>query len=294
MTGAFRAVICNPTQFPGSARLSSSRTWKLSWCSSFPLFSMTCKPLGSRRPDISFRDRSRTADEETDDIDEQGSNSQHAEEQRLWESYSKEGVQRIASGSCKSESDAYGHQHQRVLVAALTHDKAVFPMTLERRHEHDAEDPCRTQRRQEPQRQGETTAHLPQDHQADPEPNRFEPLFLEALPQPGQTRTTEPAKELLRSVHDHCQPDHQAKNEESDVYCDSHTLCSFPHRLPGTAAVAEVFSDDCNLLDCSIISNCKNVKYSCWSGSRRLPQTDQVAYEGQPDEATRFRTEASV
>ena len=144
-------------------------------------------------------------------------------------------------------------------------------MTLERRHEHGAEDPCRAQRRQEPQRQGEAAAHLPQDHQADPEPSWFEALFLEDLPQPGQTRTTEPAKELLRSVHDHCQPDHQAKNEESDAYCDSHTLYSFPHRLPGTAAVAEAFSDDCNLLDCSITSNCKNVKYSFGSGSRRLP-----------------------
>src|SRR5207237_9938171 len=119
-------------------------------------------------------------------------------------------------------------------------------------------------------------------------------LFLEALPQPGQTRTTEPAKELLRSVDDHCQPDHQAKNEESDAYCDSHTLYSFPHRLPGTAAVAEAFSDDCNLLDCSITSNCKNAKYSFGSGSRRLPYTDQLAYDGRPEEATRSRTEASV
>src|SRR6266700_5446040 len=53
-------------------------------------------------------------------------------------------------------------------------------------------------------------------------------------------------------------------------------------------------TSDCNLLECSITSNCKNVKYSCGSGSRRLPQTDQVDYEGRPDEATRFRTEASV
>ena len=65
---------------------------------SFPIFLMTCKPSRSRRPDISFRDRSRAADEETDDIDEQGGNGQHAEEQRLREDDPKEGVQRIDSG----------------------------------------------------------------------------------------------------------------------------------------------------------------------------------------------------
>src|SRR5260370_16316568 len=153
---------------------------------------MTSKPSRSRRSDISLRDHSRTADEETDDIDEQGSNSQHAEEQRLWESYSKERIQRVASGSSESQSDAHGHQDQRVLIAALTHDEAVFPMTLERRHEHGAEDPRCTQRRQEPQRQGEAAAHLPQDHQGDPEPPRFEALFLDPPPQPGHTRPPQP------------------------------------------------------------------------------------------------------
>src|SRR5205085_10826884 len=132
-------------------------------------------------------------------------------------------------------------------------------MTLERRHEHGAEDPRRAQRRQEPQRQGEAAAHLPQDHQADPEPSWFEALFLEDLPQPGQTRTTEPAIELLRSVHDHCQSVPPAEHEETDASCNRHTLFAFPHRLTGTAAVAGGFSDACNPLDCCITSNCKIV-----------------------------------
>ena len=62
--------------------------------------------LGSGRPVISFRDRSRTADEEPDDIDKQGSDGQHAEQQCLWEGNPKKRIQRIASGSHKSDGQA--------------------------------------------------------------------------------------------------------------------------------------------------------------------------------------------
>src|SRR5579859_6591462 len=80
----------------------------------------------------------RTADEESDDIDEHCGGGQYAEQRCLRQSDPKEGVQRIVAGSPDSNSNAHGHQYQRILVAALTHDEAVFPMTLEGRHEHRA------------------------------------------------------------------------------------------------------------------------------------------------------------
>lgn len=138
----------------------------------------------------------------------------------------KEGIQRIVSRPYKAQSDADGHEHQCVLIAALTHDEAVFPMTLEGGHEHGAEDPGGAQGRQEPKRNGEAAAHFPQNDKADPQPYRFEALFLEPLPQPGETRASEPTKELLRAVDDQRQANHQTEHEERYTQGDSHESCS--------------------------------------------------------------------
>jgi len=56
-------------------------------------------------------------------------------------------------------------------------------------------------------------------------------LFLEPLHQPGETRASEPAKELLRSVDGQCQANHKTENEESYTHGDSHESCSFQQYL---------------------------------------------------------------
>src|SRR5260370_42264627 len=92
--------------------------------------------LGRGRPDLSLHDRSRTADEETDDIDEQGSNGQHAEQQRLREDDAKEGIQRIVSGSYESDNQARGEQLERQVQAMIPVPENVVPMNLDIRNEH--------------------------------------------------------------------------------------------------------------------------------------------------------------
>src|SRR6266446_2851919 len=98
--------------------------------------------LGRRRPDLSLHDRSRTADKKPNDIDEQGSNGQHAEQQRLRKDDPKEGIQRIVSGSYESNSQARGEQLERKLQAMIPVPETVLPMGLDNRHEHRAHSPC--------------------------------------------------------------------------------------------------------------------------------------------------------
>src|SRR5260221_5793621 len=62
--------------------------------------------LGSGGLDLSLRDRSRAAYEEPDDIDEQSGDGQHAEQQHLREGNPKKRIQRIASRSHESDSQA--------------------------------------------------------------------------------------------------------------------------------------------------------------------------------------------
>src|SRR2546421_6475461 len=91
-------------------------------------------------------DGGRAADEESDDIDKQSSDGKSEEQQRARQGYPKEGIEGIASWSRQSDGEAPGQQGQRELQAALTVPEAVFPMTLENRHEHCTEDPCSAQR----------------------------------------------------------------------------------------------------------------------------------------------------
>src|SRR6266446_5728724 len=72
---------------------------------SFPNWSLEYA-LGSGGLDLSLRDRSRAAHEEPDDIDEQGGDGQHAEQQHLREGNPKKRIQRIASRSHESDSQA--------------------------------------------------------------------------------------------------------------------------------------------------------------------------------------------
>src|SRR6266566_1036761 len=148
----------------------------LSWVSHFLSFSFAGQLPWEGTLDMLPRrgDGRRAADVESDDIDKQSGNGQGTEQQCLWEDDAKEGIQRIVSRPYQAQSDADGHEHQRILIAALADDEAVFPMRLERGHEHGAEDPGGAQGRQEPKRDGEAAAHLSQDDQADPQPYRFE------------------------------------------------------------------------------------------------------------------------
>src|SRR5258708_6056357 len=155
--------------------------------------------LGSGGLDLSLRDRSRAAHEEPDDIDEQGGDGQHAEQQRLREGNPKKRIQRIASRSHESDSQARGGQLERKLQTIIPVPETVLPMGLDNRQSHCAYGPCCSQGCQEPKRQGKAASELTENHQAGPKPGRVESLFLHPLYRLSEPRTSKPAKPL-RSV----------------------------------------------------------------------------------------------
>src|SRR5258706_13247391 len=92
--------------------------------------------------DLYRRDRTWTADNESDNIDEKSSYGQYTEKQRFREGNSKESIQGVDSRSYYPDCYTHSQQQQRKLQAALTVPEAVFPVALENRHEHSTEDPC--------------------------------------------------------------------------------------------------------------------------------------------------------
>src|SRR5260370_37838161 len=86
----------------------------LSWVAHFLSFSFADRLSWAGTLDILPRrdDNRWAADEDTNNIDKQGSDCQHAEQQRLWEIDPKEGIQRIASWPDQAQSDAHDQQHQ--------------------------------------------------------------------------------------------------------------------------------------------------------------------------------------
>src|SRR6266849_389161 len=178
---------------------------------SFPNLSLEYA-LGSGGLDLSLRDRSRAAHEEPDDIDEQGGDGQHAEQQRLREGNPKKRIQRIASRSHESDSQARGEQLERKLQTMIPVPETVLPMGLDNRHEHCAYGPCCSQGCQEPKRQGKAASELTEDHQTGPKPGRVESLFLHPLYRLSEPRTSKPAKPL-RSLDGQCQSGYQAEKK---------------------------------------------------------------------------------
>src|SRR5260370_14185740 len=160
---------------------------------SFPNWSLEYA-VGSGGLDLSLRDRSRAAHEEPDDIDEQGGDGQHAEQQRLREGNPKKRIQRIASRSHESDSQARGEQLERKLQTMIPVPETVLPMGLDNRHEHCAYGPCCSQGGQEPKRQGKAASELTENHQAGPKPGRVESLFLHPVDRLWDAGTSKPPK----------------------------------------------------------------------------------------------------
>src|SRR2546426_1425754 len=132
--------------------------------------------------------------------------------------HAEHGIERQRSGTRERDAQGRDSQDQRVLVAAVVREEALWRMRAHAGDDHDGErHRCRDRGRQA-ERQQQAGAGFGETRRQGGPPSGHEAELLQETARAGQAVASEPSKQFLGAVGGQRQADHQAQNQDSDTH----------------------------------------------------------------------------